>query len=346
MNERIQNIAIGITIIVALCLLGGLIVIFSGNPTLLHRGYKIEINMPTTADVQVGGAVHVAGLNVGKVIKTEFSDPNDVSKGVNITIEVTYGTTLPANTVAKIYKKSFVGSAYIQLESEGDIPIDPETGKVLTISKEQMPTIPGNVVTPTLLPKEMQESLKNISDLARTLNTLLGGKQTIDDDKTTTIPDEEPVNLRKAFENLDKTLAGLAEIFGDPQNIENLNKSITNIAEVTEQAKNAVKEIRNFAKEAGKTANSFSKAIENTSVKADSLIMKLLEDAEEASKLIATVNRVAEQFETQKGSAGKFINDPELYNNLVTATKQLTILLEQIQNLAKKWKEQGIKLNM
>lgn len=46
MKESTRNIAIGLTVIAALVLLGGMILIFAGLPGPLQTGYKIKLHFP------------------------------------------------------------------------------------------------------------------------------------------------------------------------------------------------------------------------------------------------------------------------------------------------------------
>ena len=52
------------------------------------------------------------------------------------------------------------------------------------------------------------------------------------------------------------------------------------------------------------------------------------------------------KIESGEGSAGKFINDPKLYNNLIEVSDQMTQLLKEFRQLVKKWKASGLEIKL
>ena len=66
MTERTHNIAVGLTVLVALTLLAGLIVLFTGLPWFLQRGYDIKIAADKTHDVHPGDGTFIASSWVPK----------------------------------------------------------------------------------------------------------------------------------------------------------------------------------------------------------------------------------------------------------------------------------------
>ena len=45
---------------------------------------------------------------------------------------------------------------------------------------------------------------------------------------------------------------------------------------------------------------------------------------------------------SKEGSAGKFINDPALYESLLDVSKGMSTLVKDLDALVKQWKEQGV----
>jgi len=76
------------------------------------------------------------------------------------------------------------------------------------------------------------------------------------------------------------------------------------------------------------------------------LAVKLIEDAERISALLATVNRIAMKLEKGDGTVGRLMNDPKLYNSLQEAANQTQILLKEFSAMVKSWKENSIKVKM
>ncbi|KKL46294.1 hypothetical protein LCGC14_2346990, partial [marine sediment metagenome] len=63
-------------------------------------------------------------------------------------------------------------------------------------------------------------------------------------------------------------------------------------------------------------------------------------------ELLTSLHRSAERIESGQGTAGKLINDPRLYEDLVEATGQLKTTLETLQKLLEKWDAEGVNLKL
>ena len=62
--------------------------------------------------------------------------------------------------------------------------------------------------------------------------------------------------------------------------------------------------------------------------------------------MLMTINRLATTIESGEGTVGQLINDPKLYQNLLTATNRFSKLLADLQLLAEKWKQSGVGIKL
>ena len=104
--------------------------------------------------------------------------------------------------------------------------------------------------------------------------------------------------------------------------------------------------MKEFADETRKSFVTAAGSANTVTKRVDQLALKLIEDAEKISTLLATINRIAIKLEKGEGTAGKLLSDPKLYNNLLKATDQTKIMLKEFSDLVKTWKESGIKVKM
>ena len=334
MIEHTRNVAVGLTVIVALLLLGSMIVLFTGLPTVFQRGYTIQILLPSKAETSIGDDVHLAGMEVGKVTKIYFTDQDDPHEGVTLEARIKQNITLPGNTFAQVSKAGFVGGAYIELKCEGPLATDPSTGKpVEFLPTDRTFTISGRITT------------SGLSRLANNLSNLLVPPKSKRGTTTSPAPAEE-APFQKALKNLDATLKGLAKVFGNIENQRNIKTSLSNLTRVTARAEEAMNAMRQFADQAREASGKITDSTEAVSRRIENLTEKLIKDAEEASKLLATINRIAMKLESGEGTAGKLISDPKLYNNLVDLARRMGMLLDEFRHLARTWKEKGLKVKM
>ncbi|MBN1941967.1 MAG: MCE family protein [Phycisphaerae bacterium] len=84
-----------------------------------------------------------------------------------------------------------------------------------------------------------------------------------------------------------------------------------------------------------------------TSLKgADELIRQLIIDAEDVSKVLHSLQQAADKINEGDGTAGKLLNDPKLYDNLVRVSEQMDGLVKDFRRLAKKWETQGMGVQL
>ena len=348
MTEHAKNLMVGMTVIVAMVLLGWMIVLFTGLPTLLRSGYKVYVRMEARSEMDEGDKIHLEGMEVASVSDIWFTDPQDPYKGVTVTALVDSDITLPANTTLWVTKRTF-GRPWLEFFTEGNLPRDPDTGKAPTLSKVKPDTIVGHAKEASLLPDELAPALKGLATLSENLNKLIAPEPaptaaTGPATSPTTAPGRK--GLAGTLNNLNVTLAGLAKIFGNVENQANIKASLANLATAAQKANKAMDAMKEFADETRKSFVKAAGAAEGVAKRVDQLALKLIEDAEKMSTLLATINRIALQLEKGEGTAGKLLRDPKLYNNLLDATKQTKIMLKEFSDLVKTWKEGGIKVKM
>jgi len=347
MKETTRNIAIGLTVIVALGLVCGMIVIFAGLPGPLHGGYRIKLHFPGAADAHEGDQVHLNGMPIGKIVDMYFTG-GDARKGVTFVARVDPGTRIPGNVRALIVSKGLAGGAYLDLRPDGPERIDPATGKPLAfLPKDYDRPIEGTIHTGLPIPAELTDAMAAVSQLAKNLNAMVGKQGDL-----TPSPDTPP-SLFTAVGTLNRVLSGIERVFGNVKTEKNMEAIMANLAEATAQATKAMEAFEAFAAEAKETAREAKRAFQGatTTVAAtrkqiERLAEKLVEDAEKVSELLTSINKVAMKVESGKGSAGRFLNDPRLYNNLLEATRQIGELVKEFRELVRLWKQRGVGIKL
>ena len=274
----------------------------------------------------------------------EFTDPDNPYEGVTVTVLIDSNISLPANTVMWVTKQALVGRPWLEFFTQGDLP----DGKAPTLSKVTPDVIPGYAKTASLLPDELAPALKGLASLSDNLNKLISPQPKDATSQPSTKPSASDADdgLAGTLNNLNVTLKGLSQVFGDVENQTNIKASLKNLAAAAAKANEAMDAMKEFASETRKSFKETSASVDKVVKRADQLTIKLIDDAEKISKLLATVNRIALKIENGDGTAGKMLNDPKLYNNLQEAASQMQILFKEFSALVKTWKENGLKVKM
>ncbi len=115
MKERTRNIVVGLTVLTGLMMLGVLIVLFAGLPSVFQSGQTVYFKMVSSGGIRPGDPIHITDIRVGRVTEIGFADPAVPLKGLILTARVDDDIYVSPNSVLVVHKY-MMGSAYITLE--------------------------------------------------------------------------------------------------------------------------------------------------------------------------------------------------------------------------------------
>lgn len=359
MSEYRRNIAVGVTVLVGLVALGAVIVLFGEVPALVRSGYVVEVSMPGAGGVSEGAAVNLNGKQIGKVGGIYLRE--DPREGVVLVCHINDEVRIPAQPFLSVYTTSGAfGSATVELatiNAPGSLTFLPTDGSAGLVGE------PGSS---SLIPPEIAEKLESISEgfaafeqLAQNLNRLIEplvepvgpGAGQIDPATQAVTPAQ--TRLAQAMDNLSKALEGLAVIAGDPENQENFRVALANLRQTSESAAAALEDFRAFSGEARQTIQSVNRGIDDirqagmaVQRRVDEVAAQLVDSTDQLSRLLMTLNQAATRLATGEGTAGRLLNDPELYNSLVDAMRQLERTMTEMQTALQVWRTEGIRTRL
>lgn len=134
-------------------------------------------------------------------------------------------------------------------------------------------------------------------------------------------PEESQKKLDELAEGLGALVKSANDILGDKANQENLKTTLANLSKASEQATKTLKEFQEFsAAGTGLT--------------------------EELSKTAAQLRVVLEKINNGQGTAGRFINDGRLYENLLENSQQMQLLLEEFKSFLAESRDKGLPIKL
>jgi phospholipid/cholesterol/gamma-HCH transport system substrate-binding protein len=358
MKERNRNIAVGLTVIVAAAMLGGMIVIFSVLPQSLQPGYDVRMEADQSYDIHPGDTVFMAGIRIGAISQVRFTDAANPTKGVTMVANISREYGVPAGSALHVYSKGFVGGSYLTIQS--DKPQRDDKGQVVMLPKDRESTIA--IVREesgggSILPPEAKPALVALTKLAENLNALIspqpsgggasGSQPATQGGPSASGPAGAPAgNIQDMIAKMNRTMDNFNAVMGDPGNQANLKISLANLAKATASADEAMTSLKALAIDAQKTFKDVGTMAQTGSQRMDEIAKRLVEDAQGLSALLDTLNKAAIKIESGQGTLGLMVNDPKLYNSLVDAAKQMTQMLKDMQDLMDKWKQQGVPIKV
>ncbi|NOY96030.1 MAG: MCE family protein [Chlorobi bacterium] len=255
--------------------------------------------------------VNINGFKVGQVKEIKFTDDN--SGRLIVTIMIDGSLSIPVNSVAQIVSSDIMGTKSVKLiyQPGGEMyqPNDTIPGAVEKDIKEQ--------VSMQVLPlKTKAEELLATIDSAITILTVI-------------FNEDARENLSESFKNINNTFSNIERISHDlkilvAEEKGNISNIIGNLDTISESFKNNSGEFDNVIKNLSAISDSFA-------LISFSPIINSITDA------ASQIEGILEKLNSEDGSAGKLINNKELYENLVELTGGLDRLMQDIRMNPKRY---------
>lgn len=313
MTEYRRNIAVGLTAAVSLCGIAYMIMLFGNTPILARRGYLITARFPQADTLDSGADVRLNGIRIGTVADVRLED--DPRKGVIVELRIDRTVRIPANVTVSITRMGIGAGSHIKLTSS---PAKAE---------------------PTWLPTDGSATLEGAAGGG---TGFLGPEMMARVDKIL----ESVESFRRLTDNLNR-------IAGDEENQANIKQTLANLREASGEAVGTVGEFKQLAADAreslkgvDETTGTINRTVGAAEKHMDTLAARLIDDADRLGELFTKLNKVATTLDENRGSAGKFLNDPAMYNNMLESIEMLTKTLAEMQATIKKWREAGLKVHL
>lgn len=333
MSDR-KHIVVGLFVLGGLVLLGVLVMWFEGMARFMRTRYEVRGHLPSSIGVRAGKRVHKDGMEVGDVVDVVSSLPE--RPGVWVHMRIDQDVDIPAEA-------RFVA----QQMTMGDIFLDFETKSPSTksLAKDGSARIEGIIKTPSLLPEDMLEdvregiaTLKRLEPLSKSLDELVAPRSLEEVERG-----EKPANLSSAVKQFQATAKTLQDELKDPKSgfgqlLAGAQKSAEELSKTLTDARTTFASIRKTAEVYQKSGTKANEVMEKASALAD----QLKKGADEAQKLLANVGAVVDGIRQGKGTLGKLVADEELHLKLVTLIENLETLTDNTNRLVTMWREQGV----
>ena len=305
--QKKRNMVVGSFVVIGIIVFIWLIFIFGELPLFItkHKSFYIFAQFPNAPGIQKNTPIRYCGYQIGKVFKV---DPPDrlvhLETGETIN-QVKIGLALETKYEHKIPDNSLVR---VMKRSMGSsyIEIIDVPDKPTGFLNSGTTTLQGDIgSTHEFIPKEFQQKVDSIADQICTLAT------------------------------------DLNKIVGDEENRRNVKLALANFVKATEQADETFKSIQAFSDRGQSAMDDTFQLMQDFSDKGQNAMDDVSEQLSETLKeLRVTLTAINEG----GGTAGKLINDPTLYDNLLNASQELQLAVAQLKHLAADAREKGIKI--
>jgi phospholipid/cholesterol/gamma-HCH transport system substrate-binding protein len=345
LSEKSRNTLVGVTMLAALGLLMyGILLLGKANSWGGSKPYTLTLLAPNANGVAPGAKVDLNGVHVGNVKKVWLEKDPAGKLQVRIVVQIEGDNDIPANAQASLGKAQ-IGASFVTITST-DAAAAP-------LPKDGSASLPAVAGDSGFIPKDVRDNLTAVSGqlekVAADLHLLLAYNtpEAIDAAKNDPNIKDKPVdNVSTLVIRLNRTMKSLESLLSDPALHTQIRTIAQNLSDSSGQLKNTLASIDTTVKNADKTVSRFGDAATQASgtlAASEKQILKISE------KLVATLDQIEKttrQLAEGKGTAGKLMNDPRLYEGLVDLSKSMKTTVDDLDFLLKKWKDEGLNFNL
>ena len=276
----------------------------------------------------ISSPVKVNGFKIGTVNNITLN-PEDVNSMV-ISMEIDGNIKFPKSTVASIVSGQLVGGKEVILDFEnlctgGDCLLEGDNIKSRNVGFIE--SLVG------------EENLENYSDgIKHTVGSVMDTlNATLSDENSNSPINKSFRSLELTMDNLASTTSSINRLFRKSQ--DELSSTISNLATITETMATSDAQIRSMLtnmdlitkelKDAnlGSTVGNANNAIDT----ATGMLTDVSSTLEKANETFSNLNDLLTKVDSGNGSMAKLMNDKELYDNLASTSKNLSLLLQDVR---------------
>ena len=261
---------------------------------IFSNSYTYYAYYTQVGGIQPASHVMISGVKVGSVVDVKLNE--DPSKGVELTLSIDKQYRIPTDSKAEIFSDGLMGGKAVKILYGSSSEFTPNKGTIQSKESVDLMDMASTELTGLL------EKVKGIMDnLTVTLNGING-------------------LMAQNTETITHIMSNVDGLTG------NVNSMLANEKQHLEQAFTSLSE---FSKALGDNASEVDAIIDNMSAFSGKLAESNL--VTEIEGVVNNLNDVLASVNDKNGSIGKMLSDAELYDNLTSASNNLSVLLEDLK---------------
>lgn len=261
---------------------------------IFSNSYTYYAYYTQVGGIQPASHVMISGVKVGSVVDVKLNE--DPSKGVELTLSIDKQYRIPTDSKAEIFSDGLMGGKAVKILYGSSTEFTPNKGTIQSKESVDLMDMASTELTGLL------EKVKGIMDnLTVTLNGING-------------------LMAQNTETITHIMSNVDGLTG------NVNSMLANEKQHLEQAFASLSE---FSKALGDNASEVDAIIDNMSAFSGKLAESNL--VTEIEGVVNNLNEVLASVNDKNGSIGKMLSDAELYDNLTSASNNLSVLLEDLK---------------
>lgn len=351
MDERVMQFRVGVMVLATIIIAGILVLLFVGDvPALFRGGYTIKVTFPEAPGVTRDTPVRKNGIRIGRVTDVGFADGD---KGVIVTIKIDRGRKVYHDEACRLSRSLVLGDVVLEF-----VPRDPKNSpaaKTTPVTAVSNPGIelaaadaggdrreiqPGEKIQGEA-EQDLSESITKLEPkLGRTLDSLAGAANKLQGtlDRVNHMLTENEAGINSVVQQADKTLALIQKSLENANDVLGDPKTRVSIKTAMEELPGMLKDTRRTVSVLGDSITELQGAIGNVEKftrplgeRGDTLITNLDTSLTKLSALTDELLAFSRNLNSPQSSLGQLVRDPELYQHVNRAARNLDELTRQLK---------------
>jgi len=327
MDEQIVKFRVGVMVTASLLIAAILIVMFSGPSGLLGGKYTIYAEADEAPGVAASTPIHKSGILIGRVAKVKLLDEG----GVLMTLRIDDDKRLRHNEICEI-SGTLLGDAELRFIRD----IDPAAPKTLIK--------PGETVKAVV----RDDPVEVISQLQDGLNRTIGSVSKTSEDMGTVIRqisnllEQNETRINSILTQMDESLgimkdavSNTNDIVGDPELRDKLKQTIEEMPEVLKRTQETAEEMKKAFQAVERNLNNIEDFTEPLGRHGPQLVDRIDGAVQNLEQLSSEMVKFSRAINSEEGSLGQFVHNPDLYQNLNKAARNIQDVSTQLRPIVR-----------
>jgi phospholipid/cholesterol/gamma-HCH transport system substrate-binding protein len=317
MNERSMQVWVGLMMLATLIALCILAITFGTLPKWIGGEYTLYITFSQAPGVSAGTPVRKSGILIGRVTDVGFAKDGS---SIVVAVEIQEKYKIYRNEDCRV-QTNLLGDAVLEFfrSPEGGppgarVPADSHLAGVFLPS-------PNDLVS------NLQTDFKStITSVNRTSRKLYDASESLAD-----ILKANSQGIKDTINNTNQLVVETRAIVGDDKTRERLRKAIDDLPRMLDDTTETIDAIKTTMKSVQDNMKNLNRFTESLGNNGPTLISNLNQSTSRLDQLIGEMTKFTHSLNSSDGTVGQLINNPELYQRMVIAARNLDAISRQLR---------------
>lgn len=331
MTDRQIQFRVGLFVISALITGAAMVFHFGKLESLWKKKYSIAMRFDSISGVHRGTPVVRHGIRIGEVTNIVTSEKKP---GVMLRVSILETQRLRKDASSQIVS-SIMGDSKIVI-SPG---VSPEFLKPGDRLIGQPASDPMEIVF--RMEQQVSKTLEAFNSTSQEWEKLAGNMNRLmetKEGKLDVVIERAAVSLTdfsQAMRKMNLMMGNVNELIADPQQQANLKRTMAAMPAMIESTHRTIASVEVAVRKAGQNLDNLSQVTDPLAKHSQSMVIKLDRSLTRLDSIMAEMNTFTRALNQGDGSLKKFLSDPELYRNMNRSASSMTVLLNNLEPIAR-----------